>query len=122
TIIFTLNLSGYFARFDALGEENKRISLGLAEACVESAKLKIEQELLQNQIYTPAASGDSITVNGKTCKICGVTGTNPYTIYTDAAVNGTYSHVEVIANIATSTFSVASYSENMAKNNASCTL
>src|ERR1043166_3984600 len=58
TLIFTLNLSSFFARYDALGGDNKRVSLGLAEACVEAAKLKIAQ----NAAYTPAAGGDCVSV------------------------------------------------------------
>ena len=41
--MFSTNLSSFFAHFDALGSENKRISLALSEACVNSAVLKIAQ-------------------------------------------------------------------------------
>ncbi len=123
TLIFTLNLSSYFARFDALGGENKRVSLGLAEACVEAAKLKIAQ----NAAYAQGANGDTVTVTGaQTCKICNVTrvpaGGTSYTIYTRAGTNGSYSNLAVGATIAPSTFAVTSWTENSSYFGPGCTL
>src|SRR5665647_220935 len=42
-IVITASFSGFFARFDALASENKRISLGLSESCTNIALLKIAQ-------------------------------------------------------------------------------
>lgn len=43
-LIFANNTSSYFARFDALGSENKRVSSGLSEACTNAALLKLGQD------------------------------------------------------------------------------
>ncbi len=43
-LIFTENSASFFARFDALGSEWKRISLGLSESCQNTALLKIAQD------------------------------------------------------------------------------
>ena len=117
TLIFTLNLSSFFARFDALSGENKRVSLGLAEACIEAAKLKAAQ----NASYAPAPGGDCVSVSDtcgavgatKTCRTCNVTHIgNSYTFMTRAAVGGSYTNLTVTGTIATSTFSVTGWSEN----------
>src|SRR3954466_8148875 len=72
TLVFMMNLSSFFARYDAYNEDSKRVSLGLAEACIEVAKLK----LVQNAAYpsTLPATGQSVTVSGtQTCRVCSVT-------------------------------------------------
>ena len=110
SIIFTLNLSSFFARFDALGTENKRVSLGLAEACIEAAKLKVAQ----NAAYAPASGGDSVTVStSNTCRICRVTanGGNSYTIATRAVTSGSYSNLEITGTITASAFAVTNWAE-----------
>lgn len=43
-IMFTNSTSSFFARFDALGSEFKRTSLGLSEACLNKALLKVTQD------------------------------------------------------------------------------
>lgn len=56
-LIFANNTSSYFARFDALGSENKRISAGLSEACTNAALLKLGQ----NYDYDP--SNDEVSLD-----------------------------------------------------------
>ncbi|HWA32365.1 MAG TPA: hypothetical protein VG694_02865, partial [Candidatus Paceibacterota bacterium] len=72
TIILTIVLvmlitangtSSFFARFDALGSENKRVSLGLSEACSNAVLLKAVQDYNYN-------GGDTITMSdGSTCHV-----------------------------------------------------
>jgi hypothetical protein len=44
TLMFASNTSSFFARFDSLGSEFKKISLGLSESCSNSALLKIAED------------------------------------------------------------------------------
>ncbi len=59
-------------RFDALDYENKKISVGLAEACARTAMLKLAQN--PNYRVDQGSVGESVVVEaGKTsCKICQV--------------------------------------------------
>ena len=68
-LTFSVSTSGYFSRFDVLNSEFKRVGLGLAESCVNSALLK----MAQNYAYAPAPSGDVIAVGNQSCTIRGVT-------------------------------------------------
>ncbi len=47
-IIFSENQASFFARFDALGSESKRISLSLSESCQNVALLKVAQDYEYN--------------------------------------------------------------------------
>lgn len=62
----------FYGRFNILDCENKRISVGLAEACARMAML----EIARNNAYDPSLnypSGDLVVLeNGKSCKICKV--------------------------------------------------
>ncbi len=42
-VMFTANTSSFYSRYDALGAEFKRVSLGLSESCSNAALLKIAQ-------------------------------------------------------------------------------
>jgi len=115
TLVFTLGLSSFFNRFDALDAENKRVSLGLAEACVNVAMLKVAQD----GSYAPAVGGDCITLGGtchapdpqKTCAICSVTGGNPATVVTRAVYNGAFSTVQVTFDTTPDNFAVSRWEE-----------
>ncbi|HEY9585493.1 MAG TPA: hypothetical protein VJJ02_02790 [Candidatus Paceibacterota bacterium] len=43
TMVLTVSTSSFYARFDALGGENKRESLGLAEGCMNLALLRLAE-------------------------------------------------------------------------------
>ena len=114
TMVFTLNLASFFNRFDALANDNKRVSLGLAEACIEAAKLK----LAQNVAYVPAAGGDCVSVSDtcgvsgatKTCRICQVTSVGASrTIISRAVTVGSYTNIQVTGTLAPSSFSVTNW-------------
>ena len=47
-VIITTGMSSFFARFDALGSENKRIGFDISESCVNIALLKISQNYNYN--------------------------------------------------------------------------
>lgn len=121
-LVFTLGVSSFFNRFDALDAENKRISLGLAEACVNVAMLKIAQN--PNYGTTPPlpAGGECVSVGDtcsaaaskKVCKICTVTpvATFPKTIETRAVYNGAYTNLSVaVDNSVPGNFTVNAWSE-----------
>src|SRR3989344_1241599 len=52
--ISATSTSSFFARFDAMGNEFKRVSLGLSESCLNAALLK----LTQNFCYDPTDDSD----------------------------------------------------------------
>ena len=107
---FTVSRAGYFSRFGSLDAENKRISKGLAESCVNEALLRIAQ----NAGYTVSGSGESFTVDGSVtpplvCKIDSIANPSTYlnnqknvTITASAfypAENGTFSQIETSSTI-----------------------
>jgi len=111
--MFTTSTGSYYARYDALGNEYKRISLGLSEACMNAALLKIAQ----NYNYAPPVGGDLVMVGSDTCYITSVTyGTeDPITHRKLATVKttsqypnfgGAWSNSQVQATILNPTYSV----------------
>ncbi len=68
-LMFSVNTSSFYARFDALGGEYKRTALGLSESCVNAALLKVAQ----NYNYTLAAGGETVAVGPDLCVIRAVT-------------------------------------------------
>ena len=57
-IMFSNSTSSFFASFDALGSEFKRVSLGLSESCVNKALLNIAQDYE----YEPEDDGDTVVI------------------------------------------------------------
>lgn len=81
SLIFTLEISSFFNRFDNLDAENKRISLGLAEACVNMAML-------------PSATLGCVAVEGScpsSDKQCMIVQLSP--IITHAEYNGAFTNL-----------------------------
>jgi hypothetical protein len=107
---FSLSGSGYFSRYNVLNSEYKRVSLGLAESCVNSALMKISQDYM----YMPAAMGDSVNVGTQNCLIKSVTygpeiaGRKAAYIAAQADYQGAFSNIKVSATIASTTYSNAS--------------
>ena len=72
-LVFVLETWSFFQRIDALDSENKRISLELAESCIDAAILKAAQ----NPSY---GGGECISLGGvcggtdpqRVCRICSV--------------------------------------------------
>lgn len=99
-ILFTTNTSTFFARFDALDTEYKRVATGLAESCANQALLK----LAQDYYYNP--DNETIAVGNETCNIKSVTprarnadNSTFVTISTQANRQGAFSNFQVEALI-----------------------
>jgi hypothetical protein len=114
-IMFTLSTSSFFNRFDALDSENKRISLGLAEACVSAAMLKVAQ----SPAYAPAVYGDCVSLGGtcyapdpqKVCAICSIVIGNPEVVVTRAVYNGAYTTLRAHFDTTPGSFVVTKWEE-----------
>lgn len=64
-IALTISSAGYFSRFDILKNEFKERSFALAEACVDTALLK----LAQNQSYN---GNENISIGNDQCSILSI--------------------------------------------------
>jgi len=117
-LVFTLGVSSFFNRFNVLDAENKRVSLGLAEACVSVAMLKVAKDAS----YTVGAPGECVSVGDasgvaaakRVCKVCNVTAgaSFPKTIETRAVYNGAYTNLRVtITNSIPGNFAITAWSE-----------
>ena len=69
SLMFGTGTSSFYARFDSLNGEFKRVALGLSESCSNAALLKIAQ----NYNYQPPVGGEAVTVGPDTCLIKSVT-------------------------------------------------
>ena len=126
TMIFVLGASSFFARFDALDQESKRVSLGLAEACANMAMVK----LAQNSSYVPASGGDCVSVSDtcgafgatRVCRICQVSGALTKTILVRARYNGAYTTISVSGTIGSTNFNVTNWSEIATYGGVTCTV
>ncbi len=109
-LMYVTGASSFYARFDALNSEYKRISVGLSEACSNAALLKIAQ----NYNYIPSVGGEVVPVGTDECRILSVAYTNPVldtlgnetgktaTIRTNAKFplqNGSWSTHQVVAKV-----------------------
>ena len=122
TLVYTLNASSFFARLDALGAENKRTSLGLAEACVNSAMLKVAQGTTPSNLCVSLGGTCGGTDPQKVCKICSSSVSGGIaTVRTRARYNGTFTNLEVKFTTTPSNFVVTSWKENET-GDPSCTL
>ncbi len=99
-LVSTANTAGFFARFNALNAEYKRVAFGLAESCANIALLS----LAQNYAYDPA---NSAYISADSCTIQSITnagGNSPNSrtvlITTSASYQGAFSTVEVNATVA----------------------
>lgn len=126
-MMFTLGTSGFFARFDTLGAENKAASQALAEGCIAAATLK----LAQDAAYQPVADGECVTLGDscggadpqKVCKICQVIiGGSELTIRARALYNGSYTNLAVTGALGKNDFSVSDWSEVPTYTGALCPL
>ncbi len=69
TITVALNLTGFFGRYNILDTEMKETSLSLAEACADTAILKMQTD----PSYSPTTP-EVILVGSDQCSILSVTG------------------------------------------------
>lgn len=125
-VIVTLGLSTFFQRFDTLDTENKRVSLGYAEGCVNAAMLRIAQ----NAAYAGgeycslnSTCSSSMSASLRVCEICQVTyPSGKAQILARAAVNGAYSNLTVTVNPTPGNFTVLGWSENPTYSGPTCTV
>lgn len=126
-LMFTLGISVFFSRFSVLETEHKRVSLALAEACANTAMLKI----VQNASYAPAFGGECVSVSDtcgasgatRTCRICSVEeSSGTYTIRTRAVHKGAYTTIEAVGTVGATNFNVDAWGEVASYTGAVCTL
>ncbi len=92
TIVFAINLIGYFGRSNVLTSELKDVSFSLAEGCAEKALLKYAED-------NAYAGNESITVGGRQCSILPIeTSGSDRIIKAKAIVESTTSNVKVVFN------------------------
>lgn len=119
TITFTLSFTGFFSRFNVLDAEYKKVSQGLAEACIDNAILK----LVSDKNYTLTAADQDIPVGSETCDIVSLHPSPPRTgsirIKTQGVHNETYTNLNVV--IAPG-FNITSWEEcpNLTSSDTSC--
>ncbi len=124
-ITFSANFSSFFARFNILDSEYKKVSVGLAEACVDIAMLEIAKG------NTPADDtcvnvGDScpgdINQTKRICKICEVDEptTDKFEIKTKAVYQKSATNLLVKVTKSPTTTDVTAWEE--VTGNAGCTI
>jgi hypothetical protein len=109
-ITFSSSTDGFFSRFSTLDSENKRISLGLAESCVNTALLKIAQDYNYQTTSDPGYNftkgGVVVPVGNNECIIKTITygaedanHQKVATISTQAQFQGTWSNMKISATV-----------------------
>lgn len=94
-MITNLSLTGFYGRFNILDAELKEQSLAFAEACADTALLK----LANNSSYLPPIAGDPINVDGvpgDDCLIKSISGGD--TIGVESNYRDYITKVEVVIN------------------------
>jgi len=110
-LTFALGTAGFYSRFNVLDFENKKVSIFLAESCATTAMVHVAQDSSAYPGSIPA-SGEQVSVGtGKTCRICSVAGSNPYTIVTRSVYNNAYTNLTVTGTLGASNFIVNSWDE-----------
>lgn len=103
-VTFALSFAGFFSRFDILDAENKERSIGLAEACADTALLKIAQ----NPAYSP--TNEIISIGPYNCTIVSVdTMGGQKTIKVKAIIQKSHTNLKIVAN--SSDLTVVSWEE-----------
>jgi len=98
TATITLSLTGFLNRFNILEGEAKEISIGLATACVESARIKIARDL--NYF-----GDETINVGERSCTIISVTD-NGSTVQVVGEYKGATTRYEAILDSEQNIFSL----------------
>ncbi len=118
-LLFTLGASSFLNRFDVLDSQNKRVSLALAEACVNMAMINIAQDSDYGITPSLPSAGECVGVSDacvsgskKICKICQVTIVgSEKEIITRAAYGGTYTNLRIRGTLGSTNFSVSRWEE-----------
>ncbi len=113
-ITLALGFSGFFARFNVLDSESKERSSALAEACGDSAILKISQDgaYAPSPVFdfTTQTGGESVSVDTDSCTIASVDSSGSQKIIkTQANFNKAYTNLRIV--IDTTDFTIVSWDE-----------
>lgn len=100
TISSVVASAGFFGRFSQLEYESKKVSNGLAEACVSSAFLELikDPNLDNSSLDKCVGVGDSCSATDrkKVCKICSITNSgSDKVIETRAVYNKAYTNLRI---------------------------
>jgi len=109
-IAVTIGMTGIFGRFNVLDSESKERSIGLAEACVDTAILKLSID--KDYLLIPADHSIPI-IGSDTCNIVSILPISiprnfPITIQTQAIVNKSYTNLVVVID---SDYAIVSWEE-----------
>jgi hypothetical protein len=105
TICFVFGFSNFFNRFNVLDTELKEISLGLAEACADTAILKLAED-------PNYGGGETVAVGSNNCKIISVdTSGVQKIIKTQANFKNYFTNLEITVTPAISDIIVNSWEE-----------
>lgn len=105
-IATTLSMTGFAGRLNILDSEYKERSLGLAEACVDAAILR----LAQTPTYAVNPPGVVVPVGVDSCNIRSITpATNPIVIQATASFQNSFTNL--VVNLASTDLSVTSWQE-----------
>lgn len=109
SLMYTVSASSFYARIDAESIESKRVSLGLAESCINVALLALaissDPTNTSGHGYAPVHEvivvGADDTGQPLRCTIesVGGAGTTNRTIFASAEYRGAYSSVESVATV-----------------------
>jgi type II secretory pathway pseudopilin PulG len=113
-LMMTIAAASFYARFDALGEGNKRQAQALAEACIDVALLALATSTDAMQ-YDPAGEVVSVTADADgptTCTIKDILH-NPSSVTIDAyaSSDNSYDNVSATASLSPS-IQIISWSES----------
>ena len=111
-ITFTLSFTGFYSRFNVLDSENKKISFDLAEACLNTAMVR----LAEDPSYTPSAADKDVYLdppaNTKHCVIVSITGVgSSRTIQTQSIYNRAYTDLQVGVTLSVTNVTISSWQE-----------
>lgn len=122
TVAFTLSFSGFLNRFTILDAEFKEVSNGLAEACVDSAILRLAQDF--GYTISPSAgcaSGQIISVGSEQCRICSVEVSDAQNIIkTQGIFKDSYTNLIIKVSTSTNDIQVQSWEECNRLDDAQC--
>jgi hypothetical protein len=113
--VYFLSAASLLERFDALDGESKRVSLALAEACVNAATLKIAQA-----DYTAAQVVVDSSDPQKTCRICQLNSSGQMVVR--AVYNHAYTNLAVTVNVGQASYPITAWAESAVYSGPACTL
>ena len=114
-LVALIATSSFFTRFNVLDYENKKVSVALAEACVETALVNLAKDPVNYPLGIPIPQGRQETIEfGKTCRICPIGGSNPnFIIYTRSSYNNAYANLTINASLTATNFTITSWDESL---------